>query len=226
MFRCQTRCGGTQAETAERAEYGRLIKKEPRRALDLSGIRVGDYGLRILGSDLRAGLRLESLNLSRSAVTRDGVESLAETLTELGKVNGNESGMNDSGLLHKLMLNRCNLGCESADEIASGKGRFGRLRPEGRQEALRNSLRSIEALGAMLESGGGQTCRVQVLQLNKARIGNVACARIAKAMETNKHVKELSLGCEVLVASAHPLTVTIASRVSVFACISGWAIVQ
>jgi hypothetical protein len=188
---------------------------EPARALDLSGIRVGDYGLKIIGSDLRAGLRLESLNLSRSTVTREGVEALAETLTELGMPNAKESDTHGSGLLHKLMLNRCNLGCESADDIVSGNGRFGRLGPEGRTDALRNSLRSIEALGAMLESSGGQACRLQVLQLNKTRIGNAACARIAKAMETNRHVKELSLGCAVFMVFARTLAVTIASRVTV-----------
>jgi hypothetical protein len=218
-----TRRGGLtkQAETAERAEYGMLVKKEPPRALDLSGIRVGDYGLKILGLDLRAGLRLESLNLSRSTVTREGVESLAETLAELGMANAKETGTNESGLLHKLMLNRCNLGCESADDIVSGKGRFARLGPESRNVALHNSLRGIEALGALLESSSGQACKLQVLQLNKARIGNVACARIAKAMETNRHVKELSLGCEVFAEFLHSLTLTIPSRASVTFRIAG-----
>ena len=188
-----------QAETAERVEYGTLIRKEPPRPLDLSGIRVGDYGLKVLCSDLRAGLRLESLNLSRSTVTREGVEALAETLTELGNANAKGNVSQGRGLLHKLMLNRCNLGCESADDIGRGKGKFGHLGPEGRNNALHNSLRSIEALGALLESSGGHAGRLQVLQLNKTRIGNMACVRIAKAMETNRQLKELSLGCAVSV---------------------------
>lgn len=125
--------------------------------------------------------------------------ALAETLAELGSANAEENDSQGPGILHKLMLNRCNLGCESADDIGRGKGKFGHLGPEGRNNALHNSLRGIQALGALLESSGGHACRLQVLQLNKTRIGNMACAKIAKAMETNRYLKELSLGCAVSV---------------------------
>ena len=191
-------CG--QGETAQQSEYGTLVRAEPPRGLDLSGVRVGDYGLTVICSDLRAGLRLSSLNLSRSSVTRDGIETLAETLTQLGE-NASDDASDTTPqqqqaltVLQSLSLNRCDLGCGTADEVVAGKGKFGRLGPEGRKTALFNSLRGVEALGVMLESGGGLGCRLEVLQLSKARVGNAACARIAKALETNTCLKQLSLG--------------------------------
>lgn len=129
------------------------------------------------------------------------MEALAKTLTALGKVDANESDSQQHSVLQKLTLNRCDLGCERADEIASETGKFAYLSPEARNNILRNSLRSVEALSAMLEDGDGQACRLQVLQLNKARIGNKACVRIAQAMQINRNLKELSLGCVASYAS-------------------------
>lgn len=114
---------------------------------------MGDYGLTVICSDLKAGLQLSRLNLSRSSITRDGVETVCETLAESYNANAgsnDRSNANDrstSVALSKLTMNRCDVGCESADRIVAGEGKYGRLGPQGREDALGRSMRGVEAIG-------------------------------------------------------------------------------
>ena len=126
-------------------DYGALVAREPPRELDLAGVPVGDYGLTVICMDLKAGLQLSRLNLSRSAITRDGVETICETLTESHERHHVDA---ESVVLEKLTLNRCDIGCDSADAIVAGEGKYGRLGPQGREDALGRSMRGVEAIGA------------------------------------------------------------------------------
>ena len=57
-------------------------------SLDLGGTHLGEPGVRSICDDLSAGLRLESLDLSRCSVGRDAAAELCTTLCNLREQGG------------------------------------------------------------------------------------------------------------------------------------------
>ena len=81
-------------------------------SLDLGGTHLGEPGIRSICDDLSAGLRLESLDLSRCSVGRDAAAELCTTLCNLREQGGEWA-------LRTLQLSRNALGAPTPAAAAA-----------------------------------------------------------------------------------------------------------
>ena len=81
-------------------------------SLDLGGTHLGEPGVRSICDDLSAGLRLESLDLSRCSVGRDAAAELCTTLCNLREQGGEWA-------LRTLQLSRNALGAPTPAAAAA-----------------------------------------------------------------------------------------------------------